>query len=94
MQLKVLGICAALVAGLGGAVVPAQAQYYPQYGQRGYPPEYQQRRAGRLVCVVAPEYRRSRRSCPVGGYGKAPGDYCECRLYNYGPTVPGVISAY
>lgn len=94
-----LGICS-VVLGLATAVLPsaAQAQYYypddrgPRYRDdyRG-PRDDGYRRSRGLVCVVAPEYRRNRSSCAVGGYGKQPGDYCECRLYNYGPTVPGVI---
>jgi hypothetical protein len=85
----------AIVSVGASMVVPttAEAQYYyppdrgpgPRYGGDGY------RRARSLVCVVDPEYRRNRSSCAVGGYGKAPGDYCECRLYNHGPTVPGTI---
>lgn len=91
-----LGICS-IALGLALATMPslAQAQYYnPQGGYRddyGRPRGDGYRPSRGLICVVAPEYRRSRSSCAVGGYGKQPGDYCECRLYNYGPTVPGVI---
>ncbi|WP_210497143.1 hypothetical protein [Microvirga antarctica] len=90
-----LAVAVALTSFTTFAPSSAEAQYYPPGppGPQG-PPRYREdnRRPSRgLVCVVDPEYRRSRASCQVGGYGKQPGDYCECRLYNYGPTVPGVI---
>jgi hypothetical protein len=59
----------------------------------GYPPPppYGGGQARGLVCAVDPAYRQYRPSCAVGGFNKFPGDYCECRLENYGRTVPGVI---
>jgi len=84
----------AALAALSLLATNAVAQPYP-YGPGPYGPRgggYGG--SGGLTCFVAPGYRRQRASCPVGGYGKAPGDYCECRLWNYGPTVPGVIGGY
>ncbi len=88
--LALLGGAVLLMTDMAGAA-PAYAQYYgpngyygggnPYYGQpQGYGRPYRRR----LMCVT--QYR----SCAAGPSFQFPGQYCECRLYNYGPTVPGV----
>ena len=90
MRTVLAALCGVAVLGFIDITMaaPAHAQYYGPSDRYDRPDRFRRydrpRRYRPLVCVT--RYR----SCAAGPSFRFPGQYCECRLSNYGRTVPGV----